>query len=129
MKQHASVMRDAGEAALAAAGAKGFSQSGRTGMPDKRARRALGSYAKGKGEAYWLAQTYALLGDRAHALSFLAVSVSRREPETIAMAIDPALDSLRGDPRVHQAPCGGRLLAAQSCFFCRYSSRWISPRA
>jgi Tfp pilus assembly protein PilF len=99
MKQHAAVMRDASEAALAAAGTKGLSQGGRTGMLTGELAARLGSYAKGKGEAYWLAQTYALLGDRAHALSFLAASVSRREPQTIAMKIDPALDSLRSDPQ------------------------------
>lgn len=99
MHQHASVMRDAGEAALAAAGAKGFSQSGRTGMLTSELAARLESYAKGSGEAYWLAQTYALLGDHAHALSFLTASVERREPETIAMKIDPELDSLRSEPR------------------------------
>ena len=99
MRQHAAVMHDEGEAALAAAGARGLAQGGRTGMLTGELSARLESYAKGKGEAYWLAQTYALLDDRAHALAFLAVSVSRREPETIAMAIDPALDSLRREHR------------------------------
>jgi Tfp pilus assembly protein PilF len=106
MRQHAAAMHDLGEAALAAAGAKGLSQSGRTGMLTGELSARLGAYAQGKGEAYWLAQTYALLGERARALSFLAASVSRREPENIAMKIDPALDSLRSAPQF------ARLLAA-----------------
>jgi Tfp pilus assembly protein PilF len=99
MKHHAVVTHDAGEAALAVAGAKGLAQSGRAGMLSGELSARLDAYAKGKGDAYWLAQTYALLGDRSHALLSLAVSVSRREPETIAIKIDPALSSLKGEPQ------------------------------
>jgi Tfp pilus assembly protein PilF len=99
MKQHASVMHDSNEVALAAAGAKGLSQDGRAGMLRGELAARLGSYAKGKGDVYWLAQTYALLGDQAPALAYLAISVSRREPETIAVKIDPALNSLRNAPQ------------------------------
>lgn len=98
LQQHARLTRDADEAALAAAGAKGFSLGGRTGMLRGELAARLASRAKGKGDAYWPAQDYALLGDRAEALAYLAIAVSRREPETVAMKIDPALDSLRHDP-------------------------------
>jgi Tfp pilus assembly protein PilF len=97
-ERHAAVMHDAGEAALAASGAKGLAQGGRAGMLSAELSMRLEAYAKGKGQAYWLAQTYALLGERAQALSYLAASVSRREPESIALKIDPALDSLRREP-------------------------------
>jgi Tfp pilus assembly protein PilF len=99
MNRHAAVTHDAREAVLTAAGAKGFAQGGRTGMLTGELSARLESYAKGKGDAYWLAQTYALLGDRVHALSFLAISVSRREPETIAITIDPELGSLKSEPQ------------------------------
>ena len=80
------------------AGAKGLAQGGRTGMLDAELSVRLEAYAKGKGQAYWLAQTYALLGERTQALSYLSASVSRREPESIALKIDPALYSLRREP-------------------------------
>jgi tetratricopeptide (TPR) repeat protein len=98
LRQHARVTRSADEARLAAAGAQGFSRGGRTGLLRGELAARLEGHAKGTGDAYWPAQDYAMLGDRANALAWLAAAVARREPETIAMKIDPALDPLRSDP-------------------------------
>jgi hypothetical protein len=63
------------------AGAKGLFQGGRTGMVDAEPSGWLGAYAKGTGDAYWLAQTYALLGLRAQAPSYLATSSRAERPK------------------------------------------------
>jgi tetratricopeptide (TPR) repeat protein len=55
-------------------------------------------YAGGQESAYALAGTYALLGNRAAALRYLATSVNRREALAMGLRIDPYLKSLRGDP-------------------------------
>ena len=44
----------------------------------------------GNGSAYSVAETYAELGDTPDALAYLKLSLSRREMETVAMAIEPS---------------------------------------
>jgi Tfp pilus assembly protein PilF len=98
LEQHEEITHDAGEAALASASAAGFAQSGRTGMLTQSLGVRLASVLKDKSSTYRIAQNYALLGDRAHALAYLTKSVTRREPETIAIKIDPELATLKTDP-------------------------------
>ena len=52
--------------------------------------------------AYVLAQTYAGLGDRAHALQHLSVSLARHEPDAVSLNIDPLFTSLRQLPAFQQ---------------------------
>ena len=59
------------------------------------ARLAL--YAKGKESAYDLALAYALLNDR-KALDYLAISLSRQEPEIASMKINPLFAPFHGSP-------------------------------
>lgn len=49
--------------------------------------------------AYYLAQTMAAVGARQDALTELEHARSRHEPEFMFVAVDPAFDALRNDPR------------------------------
>jgi tetratricopeptide (TPR) repeat protein len=55
-------------------------------------------HAAGREPAYVLAETHALLGERAEALRYLRQSIAAREPLALTMRIDPMLRNLHGDP-------------------------------
>ena len=99
LKLSALARHDADDLSLAAAGTTGLAQAGHLGMLRAilAAQRAL--YAKGAQSAYRLAATFALLHDEQDALAYLAVSVSRHEPDSIALKVDAPFDTLRGNQR------------------------------
>ena len=51
-------------------------------------------YGQGRIEAYELASTYCLLGEKQEALSLLRTSVEKREARVVAIRIDHNLESL-----------------------------------
>jgi len=55
-------------------------------------------HAAGREPAYVLAETHAVLGERAEALRYLRQSIAAREPLALIMRIDPLLRNLRDDP-------------------------------
>jgi hypothetical protein len=55
-------------------------------------------FAAGKISAYELALGYANTNDDRDAIKYLNVSLSRRETENVALAIEPSLERLRAKP-------------------------------
>jgi tetratricopeptide (TPR) repeat protein len=95
LKQFAGDRRDIKTEALADRGIDGLAQHGHTGMLQALLQARLSRFARADGSAYEIAELYALLGDSAHALQFLRESVTRSEPEAIALKIDLCFGMLR----------------------------------
>jgi tetratricopeptide (TPR) repeat protein len=80
------------------AGEKGLKSNGPEGMFRGMLARQTELYAAGRFSAFGLAETYAMLGEKQEALSYLRIAWTRREPEIAAIRIGPALRSLHNAP-------------------------------
>jgi hypothetical protein len=98
----ARLRRDQGRLALAGPARRALAQGGPQAMlrvilaGQERLHRA------GREPVYVLAETHALMGDRAEALRLLRRSIAAREPLALTLRIDPLLRNLRGDPEFRQ---------------------------
>jgi tetratricopeptide (TPR) repeat protein len=99
LKLGASARRDAVDAAVADAGARGLAGAGHTGMLRAILEVQRDFYRAGKGTAYALAVTSAKLGDTGDAITYLSVSVARHETDNVALAVDRPFAALRQDSR------------------------------
>lgn len=90
--------RDSGLKMLAERAAQGLASGGRAGMLTSLLQTRLELFRKGEVTAYSIAETFAALGATAPALSWLAASANRHEPEMAGMKIDPAFARLRTSP-------------------------------
>ncbi len=97
-KKAATILHDPSALAIVAAGEKGLASSGGRGMLAAMLKEQQTLYAAGKEHAFALAQTAALLGRKREALDHLDASYSKREPEIVALRIDPMLASLHDEP-------------------------------
>ncbi len=98
-KAAANILHDSSGLAVATAGEKGLASGGARGMLNTTLREQEALRAAGKEHAFNLGQTAALLGRKQEALDHLEESYAKREPEIVALRIDPMLSSLRDDPR------------------------------
>jgi Tfp pilus assembly protein PilF len=97
-RKTALLLHDQDRLKIVTAGEKGFAASGRPGMLRAMLDVQQERYAKGSFDAYDLASTYCLLGDKQHALSLLQTAVDKHEERDIALRIDQNLQSLHDDP-------------------------------
>jgi tetratricopeptide (TPR) repeat protein len=97
--QQAALARSPDLATVAAAARRGFATGGRAGMlrAMAEARRAL--LAAGRGSAFEVALAEARLGSRDAALRWLDIALTRGEPATVGLLLEPALAPLKTDPR------------------------------
>ena len=98
-KQAATILHDSSGLALVAAGEKGLAGGGTRGMLTAMLKEQQALHAAGKEHAFNLGQTAALLGRKQEALDHLQESFAKREPEIVALRIDPLLASLHDEPR------------------------------
>jgi hypothetical protein len=74
----------------------------RCGRPDE-ARKLLSQALEAKGPGYLepttVAHVFVALGNHERALTWLGPAVEERAPHVVEMAVEPALDPLRSDPR------------------------------
>ncbi|HEY0281135.1 MAG TPA: hypothetical protein VGC27_00755 [Rhizomicrobium sp.] len=84
--------------AVADAGMAGIAAGGRAKMFSAMLDVEKRLYAQGKISAYELAVACADAGDEPNAIAYLRVSLSRRETENVALAVDPAFEDLRAKP-------------------------------
>ena len=81
---------------------KGYAAGGAAGMLGNMLEMQKKLYEQQRLEAYTLAQTEALLGEREAALRDLRTAVSRKESLLSIMRIDPALGMLHSSPEFRQ---------------------------
>ncbi len=91
-------MQDKNHLAIATAAERGFALEGAPGMLQEMLRLHQPLYSSRQVDAYELATTYCLLGDKQHALDLLQLSVQKREARVVAMRIDQNFDSLHDEP-------------------------------
>jgi len=97
-KKAALILQDQNRLEIVVAGEKGFAVSGGAGMLRAMLSAQKELYANGRVDAYDLALTYCLLGDRQHALDLLQTAVAEHEARATSVRVDYNLRSLHDDP-------------------------------
>jgi tetratricopeptide (TPR) repeat protein len=97
-RKTALLLHDPDRLKIVAAGEKGFAASGGTGMLRAMLNAEQELYDNGRLDAYDLASTYCLLGDKEHALSLLQTAVDKHDERDIALRVDQNLQRLHDDP-------------------------------
>ena len=94
----AQMVPDATAQAVQQAAERGFAAGGAQGMLQGmvQARRRL--YEQNQENAYYLAQAYALVGNRVEAMRYLQIAHDRHEPAMINFRVDRSLQILRDMP-------------------------------
>ena len=90
----ATLLHDERRLAVVGASEKGFASGGSRGMLNATLKEQQTLHDNGKEAAYFLAGTYAALGEKKEALDNLQDSYQKREPEMLSIRIDPWLDNL-----------------------------------
>lgn len=92
------------------AAAKAFATGGRPAMLAEMLAAQKKDFAAGREEAYALARTAVLAGDKQAALAYLRLSFSRHEEHIIGIEVDAAFAGLRSDPAFRELVGGLGLL-------------------
>jgi tetratricopeptide (TPR) repeat protein len=95
----ARITRNAGMQAIYDAAGQGFDRAGKTSMLEAMLAEQTRQNAQGAVPAYKVARTLALLGETEQALTYLALSVAEREPDSLGIRIDSAFRELHDDGR------------------------------
>lgn len=101
-RAEAVLTNDASALQIADAAEKGFAASGASGMFQNLRREQQGLFDQGKLDAYAMAQTCALSGDKAGALKYLQVAYNQHSQNMPGIAGDFSFDSVRSDPAFRQ---------------------------
>jgi len=101
-RKSATLLHDEHRLAVAAAGEKGFARGGSRGMLIAILKEQQNLYAKGQEQAYNLAQTSALLGDKEQALKDLQNSYLKRDTDLAQLRIDLTMSTLHDEPRFRE---------------------------
>jgi len=96
-EQHliASMRQDDALKQIADRASEGWRTGGRQGLLKATLAAQLSLLSRGLSTNYEVARSLARLGDQSQAMQYLKVSLERREPQFMAVRIDPALASLR----------------------------------
>jgi len=97
-RKTALLLQDRNRLKIVAAGEKGFAVSGAVGMLRAMLNVQKELYAKGDSDAYGLALTYCLLGDKQQALNLLQTSVAKHEARVISLRVEQSLQPLHDEP-------------------------------
>lgn len=95
--QAAVLSHDAVQADIVRAAKKGFHSGGRSGMLQNILRVQKEAFDAGSESAFFIAETYARLGDKKEALSYLKTSFERHEVAFLAIRVARALEPLHED--------------------------------
>lgn len=93
----ATLLQDDNRLAIVEAAGRGFAAGGESAMLQAMLEKQQELYAAGRGSAWSLAQTYAVTGETSAALSYLRLSVDRKEEYVMAIRIEPAFAALHAD--------------------------------
>jgi hypothetical protein len=98
MKHEALLTHDHPAMAIAEAAGKGFASDGEQGLLRSQLEEERKFYAMGRFSPYLLAETCALLGDKAAAQQYLEAAYAKRADELPNIEIDPTLKPLHREP-------------------------------
>jgi len=101
-KKEALIRHDPAALSAVEAGEKGFAAGGATGMFTGQLQQQKKLFDEGKLSPFDLAQTEGRLGNTQKALQYLQVCYDRHDELTLNVSVDPAFDTLRGDPAFQQ---------------------------
>lgn len=102
MKKEALLVNDASLAAIAEAAEKGLTSRGERGMLEGQLEQQKKAYIQGKISPFFVAQTYALLGNTEEALKYLEICYDRHDDETVNLAVFHSFDQLHSIPAFQQ---------------------------
>ncbi len=102
MKHEALLTRNESAMAIAEAARKGFASDGEQGLLHSQLEEEKKFYEMGRFSPYLLAETYALLGDKAAAQQYLEAAYAKRADELPDIETDPALKRLHTEPAFRQ---------------------------
>jgi tetratricopeptide (TPR) repeat protein len=97
-KKTALLLADQNRLRIVTAGEKGFGASGGDGMLRAILNVEKELYAKDNFNAYELASTYCLLGDKQQALKLLEIAVANHEERDVALRVDQNFLALHDEP-------------------------------
>jgi tetratricopeptide (TPR) repeat protein len=101
-RKAATLLHDEHRLAVVVSGEKGFARGGSRGMLLAILKEQQTQYADGQEQAYNLAQTSALLGNKKQALDDLQNSYLKRDTDLTQLRIDPTMSTLHDEPRFHE---------------------------
>jgi DNA-binding winged helix-turn-helix (wHTH) protein/tetratricopeptide (TPR) repeat protein len=102
LKHLGRLRHDSALSAQADAAARGYAQGGQHGLWQSLLSEQLHLYQQKKLSAYFVADSYARLGERQEALRYLQLCVEAHEEFVFLMASDPIWTSYRSDPLFQQ---------------------------
>ena len=102
LKHEAILLHDPTLTAIEEAAKKGFDAHGGQGMLRGQADQQKKAYLQGKLSPYFLAETYAQMGNTEEALQYVKACVDRHSDETVNLAADPAFRILDSIPAFQQ---------------------------
>jgi DNA-binding winged helix-turn-helix (wHTH) protein/Tfp pilus assembly protein PilF len=102
LKKEAVLLHDAALSAIADAAEKGFSSHGAKGMLQGQVDQQKKAYAAGKLSPFYLAETYALMGNTEEALKYVEACYDRHADETLVLGLDSSFDALHHEPAFQQ---------------------------
>jgi DNA-binding winged helix-turn-helix (wHTH) protein/tetratricopeptide (TPR) repeat protein len=102
MKHEALLIRDRSATAIAEAAAKGFASGGEQGLLRSEMQEQKKLYEMGQFSPYLLAETCALLGDKAAAERYLEAAYTKRADEIPDIVTDPAFNRMSNEPAFRQ---------------------------
>ena len=101
-KKEAVLLHNASLSAIEEAAEKGFAAHGAKGLLEGQIEEQKKAYAEGKLAPFYLAQSYARLGNTDDALKYLEACYDRHSDETVNLALDPGFKSLHSEPAFQQ---------------------------
>ena len=97
-KKAALLTQDKNALAIVRAGEKGLAEGGGPAMLDSILQTQKKLYSEGAIPAYFVASTYAQLGQKQEALTYLGIARDRHETMLMGLRSDPTMTSLYDDP-------------------------------
>jgi len=101
-KQEAVAAHDEAMQAMEKAVAAGYTKSGKRGLLEALLAEQLRLYERGKSLAYQVAESEALVGNKAEALRYLDAAMKSHDGLLMYLNVDPAFAGLRDDPVFQQ---------------------------
>jgi DNA-binding winged helix-turn-helix (wHTH) protein/Tfp pilus assembly protein PilF len=102
LKQEALLLHDPPLEAIQEAAKKGFDAHGALGMLRGQADQQKKAYLQVKLSPYYLAETYAEMGNNEESLKYVKACIDRHSDETVNLAANPAFKTLDGAPAFQQ---------------------------